>query len=76
MNFSFAQELNEWLKMRFREQVLEGEYSPSSKILDVLREVPGHVILGFLYLPPSSTPITYNPPDGFFQFSFLLLVVS
>jgi len=45
VSFLSLQELEEWLKMRFRKQLLKGENSPSSKILDVLSEVHGHVVL-------------------------------
>ncbi len=45
VSFSSSQELDEWLKMRFRKQLLKGNDSPSSKILDVLSEVHGQVVL-------------------------------
>ncbi len=44
VSFHSLQELDEWLKMRFRKQLLKGEYSPSSKVLDVLSEIQGHVV--------------------------------
>ena len=45
VSFTSLRELDEWLKMRFRKQLLKGENSPSSKILDVLSEVHGQVVL-------------------------------
>lgn len=45
VSFHSLQELEEWLKMRFRKQLLKGNDNPSSKILDVLSEVHGHVVL-------------------------------
>ena len=43
-SFHSLHELEEWLKMRFRKQLLKGENNPSSKILDVLSEVHGQVV--------------------------------
>ncbi len=45
VSFTSLQELDEWLKMRFRKQLLKGNDNPSSKILDVLSEVHGHVLI-------------------------------
>ena len=45
VSFRSLKELEDWLKMRFRKQLLKGEKSPSSKILDVLSEVHGNVVL-------------------------------
>ncbi len=45
VSFHSLQELDEWLKMRFRKQLLKGNDNPSSKILDVLSEVHGHVVI-------------------------------
>ena len=45
VSFTSLQELDEWLKMRFRKQLLKGNDNPSSKILDVLSEVHGHVVM-------------------------------
>ncbi len=39
------QELDEWLKMRFRKHLLKGEDGVPSRKLDVLSEVHGHVIM-------------------------------
>jgi len=44
VSFRLLQELDEWMKMHFRKQLLKGEDSPSSKVLDVLSEVHGHVV--------------------------------
>ncbi|MHA1613772.1 MAG: hypothetical protein ACTSYJ_02940, partial [Candidatus Thorarchaeota archaeon] len=35
VSFRSLEELDEWLKMRFRKQLLKGNDNPSSKILDV-----------------------------------------
>lgn len=45
VSFTSLEELDEWLKMRFRKQLLKGNDNPSSKILDVLSEVHGHVVM-------------------------------
>ncbi len=45
VSFRSLQELDEWMKMRFRKQLLKGNDTPSSKILDVLSEVHGHVLI-------------------------------
>ncbi len=44
VSFHSLQELDEWLKMRFRRQLLKGEEDTSRK-LDVLSEVHGPVVL-------------------------------
>ncbi|MHA2024145.1 MAG: hypothetical protein ACTSWQ_10840 [Candidatus Thorarchaeota archaeon] len=44
VSFRSLEELDEWLKLRFRKQLLKGNDSPSSKILDVLSEVHGQVV--------------------------------
>jgi len=44
VSFHSLQELEEWLKMRFRKQLLKGVDSVSSKTLDVLSEVHGQVV--------------------------------
>jgi len=46
VSFCSLQELDEWLKMRFRKQLLKGNDNPSSKILDVLSEAHGHIVIG------------------------------
>ncbi len=43
-SFHSLQELDEWLKMRFRKQLLKGEDGVPSRKLDVLSDVHGHVI--------------------------------
>ncbi len=45
VSFRSLQEMDEWLKMRFRKQLLKGNDNPSSKILDVLSEVHGHLVM-------------------------------
>jgi len=45
VSFQSLHELDEWLKMRFRKQLLKGNDNPSSKILDVLSEVHGHLVM-------------------------------
>jgi len=45
VSFRSLQELDEWLKMRFRKQLLKGDGRIPSRKLDVLNEVHGHVIL-------------------------------
>ncbi len=45
VSFHSQQELEEWLKMRFRKQLLKGEEGVPSRKLDVLSEVHGHVSL-------------------------------
>ncbi len=45
VSFHSLQELDEWLKMRFRKQLLKGADVVSSRTLDVLSEVHGHVVM-------------------------------
>ncbi|TFH07008.1 MAG: hypothetical protein E4H14_09495 [Candidatus Thorarchaeota archaeon] len=45
VSFHSLQELEEWLKMRFRRQLLKGENGATSQKLDVLSEVHGQVVL-------------------------------
>jgi len=45
VRFHSLQQLEEWLKMRFRKQLLKGEDGVPSRKLDVLSEVHGHVVL-------------------------------
>jgi len=45
VSFTSLKELEEWLKMRFRKQLLKGVDAVSSKTLDVLSEVHGHVVV-------------------------------
>ena len=45
VSFRSLKELDEWLKLRFRKQLLKGNDNPSSKILDVLSEVHGHIVM-------------------------------
>ena len=45
VSFRSLQEMEEWLKMRFRRQLLKGEDEATSRKLDVLSEVHGQVVL-------------------------------
>jgi len=45
VSFRSLQKLYEWLKLRFRKQLLKGNDTPSSKILDMLSEVHGYVVM-------------------------------
>ncbi len=45
VSFQSLQELDEWLKMRFRRKLLKGEDGVPSKKLDVLSEVHSHVVV-------------------------------
>ena len=45
VSFHSLKELDEWLKMRFRRQLLKGEKGVPSRKLDVLSEVHGHVVV-------------------------------
>ena len=45
VSFHSLQELEEWLKMRFRRQLLKSEDGVPSRKLDVLSEVHGQVAL-------------------------------
>ncbi len=45
VSFTSLQELDEWLKMRFRKQLLKGEDGVPSRKLDVLSEVHGQVVM-------------------------------
>ncbi len=44
VSFHSLQELDEWLKIRFRTQLLRGDDGVMSRKLDVLSEVQGHAI--------------------------------
>jgi hypothetical protein len=44
VSFRSLKELDEWLEMRFRNQLLKGDINPSSKILDVFGEVYGNAL--------------------------------
>ncbi len=44
VSFTSLPELDKWLKMRFRKQLLKGEEESHSRQLDVLSEVHGQVI--------------------------------
>jgi len=46
VSFNSLQEMEEWLKMRFRKQLLKGEDNTSRK-LDVLSEVHGQVVMNY-----------------------------
>ena len=45
VSFRSLEELDEWLKMRFRRQLLKGEDGIPSRKLYVLNEVYGHVVI-------------------------------
>jgi len=45
VSFRSLQELEEWLKMRFRKQLLKGEDAVTSRKLDVVSEVHGQVVM-------------------------------
>ena len=45
VSFHSLQEMDEWLKMRFRRQLFKGEDETTSRKLDVLSEVQGQVVV-------------------------------
>ena len=45
VSFHSLQELDDWLKMHFRRQLLKGEDGVPSRKLDVLSEVHGQVVM-------------------------------
>ncbi len=44
VRFHLLRQLDEWMKMRFRRQLLKGENGSTSRKLDVLSEVHGQII--------------------------------
>jgi len=45
VSFTSLKMLDDWLQMRFRKQLLKGDAGSTSRKLDVLSEVHGHVVL-------------------------------
>ena len=45
VSFRSLEELDEWLQMRFRKQLLKGDNGRTSRKLDLLSEVHGHVVI-------------------------------
>jgi len=45
VSFTSLKMLDDWMQMRFRKQLLKGDNGSTSRKLDVLSEVYGHVVI-------------------------------
>jgi hypothetical protein len=45
VSFTSLKMLDDWLKLRFRKQLLKGDNGSTSRKLDVLSEVHGHLVM-------------------------------